>query len=451
MGLLGFLKKRAAKPRVMIVGLDGVPYSFLAKQIAAGKMPNLAKLAGKGSLVQADSIHPCVSCVAWTSYSTGRNPGKHGIFGFQDRKPGTYDTYIATGAHMKAETMWETLSRRGKRVIALNIPGSYPPKPVNGLMVGDFLSPRLEGATYPADLASRLEVMGYRIDIDPAKGRQEDRGPLLEDLHETLAARKRTMFALMKEEEWDVMQVHFMGTDRIAHFLIEQWEQGDPRYAPEFERYFAAIDNMLGELDAELDDRTALLSLSDHGFCSIKREVFVNRWLQENGFLEELAGERPKLDQLTTASRAYSMDPGRIYVNLKGREPNGSVEAGAEYEASLAELTEALLAMTCPETGERVVSQVLRRDELFQGPHAAQGPDLVAYPFDGYDLKGQLGRPEVFFKGSLVGMHTFDDAFWYVRGREFSGRPKVMDGAPTVLALLGEEPEPDMDGEPRVE
>ena len=444
------LGRSKAPPRAVVLGLDGVPFTFLQRQFAAGKMPELAKLAGEGGFVQADSVQPCISCVAWASYMTGVNPGKHGIYGFQDRQAGTYDTYIANGRHIQTKTVWEVLSDRGKRVIAVNIPGTYPPRAVNGIMVGDFLAPKLEGATYPPEYAAKLAAIGYRIDVEPGLGRSEDKGPFLADLDRVFEARRRTTLSLMADEQWDVLQVHFMGTDRLNHFLYGRWEAGDPAYVPAFEAFYAKVDAMVGEVAERLDDNCALFVLSDHGFCSVQREVYLNAWLTEQGYLQRLEGDRPALKELTQQTRAYGMDPGRVYINLKGREPSGIVAPGAEYEALRDELAERLLALTCPETGERVVRAVLRPEELFHGPRAQHAPDLIAYPVEGYDLKGRLGAAEVFLRGQLSGMHTFGDAFWLLRGRALAGRPAVTDGAPTLMALVGEAPETDMDGTARV-
>jgi len=190
-------------------------------------------------------------------------------------------------------------------------------------MVGDFLAPKLEGATYPPEAAQRLAAMGYRIDVQPGLGREADKRPFLADLDEVFRARRRALLTFLADDDWDVLQVHVMETDRVNHFVYGLWEAGDPVYCPAFERFYSDVDGMLGEVVARLDENTALFVLSDHGFCGVRREVYLNAWLQAEGYLEPLGGERPSLKELTSASRAYCMDPGRIYVNLRGREPAG--------------------------------------------------------------------------------------------------------------------------------
>lgn len=151
-------------------------------------MPNLSRVLRDGSLVRMSSSHPDVSSVAWASFMTGTNPGKHGIFGFIDRKPHSYETYIPTGHNLRGETLWELLSDYGRRVCVIGVPVSYPPRPVKGVLVGCFLSPSVEKAAYPAALGRELQARGYWVDTDPWAARDScDR--FLEDYRETLARR----------------------------------------------------------------------------------------------------------------------------------------------------------------------------------------------------------------------------------------------------------------------
>ena len=143
---------RPVRKRVCFIGLDGTPYSLLQRMIREGITPNLAALTRPGSLRPMHSIYPWVSSVAWSSFMTGQNPAKHGIFGFVDRDPATLKTYIPTARNMLSPTLWEILSRAGKRVVVVNVPVTFPPKPVNGVLVGCFLSPSLDKTVYPESL-----------------------------------------------------------------------------------------------------------------------------------------------------------------------------------------------------------------------------------------------------------------------------------------------------------
>lgn len=434
---------------VLVIGLDGVPYTFLKSQIEAGNLPTLARLASEGELRSALSIQPPVSCAAWASFATARNPAKHDIFGFIDRRPGTYEVYIPNADDIKTQTIWEWLSRHGRRVASINVPVSYPPKPVNGIVVGCFLAPKLEGATYPPALAHRLAASGYKLDADPWLAHQ-DKNKFFEEVVAVLDARKRIAVELLREEHWDVFQLHIMETDRINHFFWRLWEEGSAPYAERFVEFYRAVDEAVAEVIDAAGDHAAVLLLSDHGFCSAKKAVFLNTWLLEQGWLKlQPSAERPQLANIADGTRAYALDPSRLYVNLRDREPGGTVQMGAEYEQVRLELAEALLAWRDPDDGSPIIRTVYRREELYKGVYFDHAPDLVADPHDGYDLRGRFGVPHVFDPDTpQVGMHTFDNAFWLLYRAQFTSdeTPTIVDGGATVLGLAGVDLPRDADG-----
>jgi uncharacterized sulfatase len=320
----------------------------------------------------------------------------------------------------------------------MNVPVTAPPPEVNGLLVSGFLAPSLDGATFPEDLQQRLERHGYRIDIDPWKARQS-LDLLFEDLHATLDGRVAAAKDLLGSENWSCAMVHIMGTDRINHFVWGKWADRDEQFAPRFIDYYRQVDAAVGEIVEAAGDDAELLILSDHGFTNTVYEVNLDAWLRERGYLNIPVAEDAKISDVTESTRVFSMTPGRIYINQQGREPKGTVEFGDEYEALRDEVIEGLGELTAPD-GEPVMDRVVRREELWEGDALGTAPDLLAIPRDGYDLKSSLGNEEIFGSSPITGMHTFDDAFWLIRGRQFSEEtPRVVDGAPTVLSLLGED------------
>ncbi|MGQ9585618.1 MAG: alkaline phosphatase family protein [Anaerolineae bacterium] len=448
---MGFLRRLRGKntPRVVVVSLDGTPYTLIRRMLDEGRLPHFAALAQEGTLRQMDSVWPWVSSVAWATFMTGRNPGKHGIFGFVDRDLQTGQTYIPTSRHMRGETLWEVLSRADRRVAVFNVPVTYPPRAVNGLLVGCFLSPKLEKATHPPELADSLKNLGYRIDVDPWLAR-ESKAKLLEDIEDVLQRRVRALFHFLGEERWDFFMMHVMETDRLHHFLWQEMEENDAELAPRFYRVYQQVDDMFGQLRGRLDRETTLLVLSDHGFCGIKKEVYVNRWLTEQGWLRlQNVPPDPKkgLMELEPSTRAYSLDPGRVFVNLKGREPLGSVEP-PEYETVREEIAAAALELRDPETGNAMFRQVFRREELYHGPYVERAADLILVPHDGYDPKGPLHKEALTFRGdTLVGMHTFDDAFCFAWGQRLTERRfSIVDLAPSILEVLQVPVPSDWDG-----
>lgn len=438
---------RKAARRVVVIGLDGVPFSYVQRLVEAGELPNLRAILAEGTVAQMDTTVPNVSSVAWASFMTGQNPGKHNIYGFIDRPRGSRRVFIPTSRDMRSPALWELLSAHGKRVFAMNVPVTYPPRQVNGIVVGCFLSPSVEKAAPNEQVAQALKRLRYCVDADPWRA-HADKDVFLGHLDEVFERRIEAMRYFWRQERWDFFMAHVMETDRLHHFYWEEMEQGHPRYAPAFREFYERVDAVLGELRGWLDDDTRLVVLSDHGFCSIKQEVYVNAWLEQAGYLRYATDNPTSLADIADASVAYSLDPGRIFLNVAGREPGGRVQPGPEYERLRDEIAEAALALVDPQSGERIVERVFRREELYHGPHADQAPDLVLATRDGYDPKGVFGKRELTFKGSaLVGMHTTPDALLYVQGvRRLERRPSITDVAPTILELLGLPVPADMDG-----
>ncbi|MBN1583748.1 MAG: alkaline phosphatase family protein [Anaerolineae bacterium] len=454
MSFLGkiFGKKKQASPRLVVIGLDGTPYTFLQRMVQENRMPNFAQITKNAGMTRMNSVYPTVSSVAWSCYMTGVNPAKHGIYGFVDRKPGSYDITIPSSRMMKTKTLWEMLSDAGKQVIVMNVPVTFPPREVNGILIGGFLSPKLDRAVYPPEKTELIKSLGYRIDTDAWLAR-ESKDKLFGDVEDCLARRRKTLLHLMDNEPWDFFQCHIMETDRLYHFAWEQYDQNDPIYAPRFYEIIKKIDDLLGEVLERVEKTDAeLILLSDHGFCTIKYEVYVNQWLAQKGWLA-LPDPRPERMQLKDVGpncQVYSLDPGRVFINLQGREPQGSVPQ-AEYEAWRDKIAQAAMAeLVDPETGEPMLEKVLKREDIYDGPEFDRAADLIFVPRYGYDLKGPFGKDALTFKGEdLNGMHTYDDAMLAVRNRPIIETGfSIVDATATVLKLMQVEVPDGLDSRP---
>lgn len=435
------------RKRVVVIGLDGVPYSYLQRLLAAGEMPNFRAIIAEGALAQMDTTIPNVSSVAWASFMTGQNPGKHNIYGFVDRRPDSLQTFIPTARDMRSPALWEILSAAGKRVFAMNVPVTYPPRPVNGIVVGCFLSPSVEKAAPNAEVAQALRRLNYCVDADSGRART-DKANFLPHLDEVFERRIAAIRHFWRQERWDFFMAHVMETDRLHHFFWREMEQGHSSYAPAFLEFYRRVDALLGEVRGWLDSDTTLIVLSDHGFCAIEQEVYVNTWLHEAGYLHYTCEQPEGLHDIAASSVAYSLDPGRIFLNVRGREPNGRIAPGGEYEQLRREIAAAAMRLTDPANGQPIVERAYQREELYHGPRAAAAPDLVLATRDGYDPKGPFGKPRLTFRGdALVGMHTTPDAMLYIQGpRRIARRPAITDVAPTILELLGTPAPADFDG-----
>jgi predicted AlkP superfamily phosphohydrolase/phosphomutase len=394
---------------------------------------------------------------------TGQNPGKHGIYGFIDRQPGTYDLMFPNSSTRATQDIWSILSGANKRVFGMNVPTTYPPQPVNGTMIGGFLSPSLEKMAYPAGVGEYLKSIDYRIDSDAMLARKDKRA-MLDDLHRTLEARMEAMFHFLECDQWDFFHTHIMGSDRINHFLWQKMEQADPEFAPAFFAYYRRIDEFIGRLLKFLPEDVPLMVFSDHGFCAIEQEVQLSRYLVELGWTSVAGTPRHPLSIDPEKSRAYCLIPGRIFVNLAGREPQGIVPP-AEYHRTREQLRDELMKLRDPTKDRPVIRKVLMREQLYWPADcdgastlsadrvaSAEGifgkaADLIAVPHDGYDLKLGLAGDVVFRRTELEGMHTYEDAFIVARGIDLpQGDLEIMMLARPILEKLQVTPPADMDG-----
>jgi predicted AlkP superfamily phosphohydrolase/phosphomutase len=423
MALLGKIFSKT-KPRAVLIGLDGVPFTLLEKLIARGVAPNLGRLAAAGParFQQMDASLPEISSVSWSSFMTGVNPARHGIFGFMDLKPGTYQMYFPSYPHLKAPPLWDDLQKRGKRSVVINLPGTYPARPHAGVLISGFVAIDLKKAVHPPAALPVLEKMGYRIDVDTAKAQDADF--LYRDLDETLAARERAFDHFWKEEDWDLFVAVITGTDRLQHF---QWDAAEDESHPNHARamdFYRKADAVVGRLVERLGDSDALYIMSDHGFCGIRSEVYLNRYLVERGYLRWEKDPPESFSDLSAESRAFVLDPSRVYLHRRGRYPKGSVEA-SEAPALREELKALFLSLE--HEGRKVIRQVFTPEEIYEGPEFDRAPDLVLLTEDGFDLKGNIRKEETFGRTHFTGMHTRHDAF-LIGNRDLPGkRPHIQD------------------------
>ncbi len=420
-------------PRVAFFGIDGVPFSLIEEEPET--FPNLTALAEEGSAGAIDSIVPPESSACWPSLTTGVNPGETGVYGFQDREVGSYETYVPMGRDVQATRVWDRVTEAGRDATVMNVPVTFPPQRNLQRMISGFLSPSVEKAAVPEELRTTLADYDYRIDVNARLGHDDDKTDFIEDAHETIDARFASFKHYISQDDWDLFFGVFMTTDRVNHFLFEDWER-DGEYREEFLEFYAKLDQYLGELRELLPDDVTMVVASDHGFTTLDYEVHFNQWLAEEGWLSFDGDDHEELADIADETRAYSLIPGRFYINLEGREPRGSVPEG-EYESTREELKEALLALEGPD-GKRVCERVVEKEKAFRGDHDEIAPDLVAIPAHGFDLKsGFSGHSGVFDTGPRNGMHSFDNATLLVDDTDITvGEANLYDIAPTLLDLM---------------
>ena len=421
------------KPRVAFFGIDGVPYRFLEDHF--DEFEHLSALAEEGSSGAIDSIVPPESSACWPALTTGVNPGETGVYGFQDREIGSYDTYVPMGRDVQATRLWDRVADAGRDATVMNVPVTFPPQRNVQRMVSGFLSPGVDKASYPDEMREYLQSTDYRIDANAKLGHDEDKSEFIKNAHETLDARYEAFKHYLQEDDWDLFFGVFMTTDRVNHFLYEHYEE-DMEYKQEFLDFYEKVDRYLGEIRKNLPDDVTMMVASDHGFTSLDYEVHFNTWLEQEGWLSYEDDDHEELGDISDDTEAYSLIPGRFYINLEGREPRGSVPE-SEYEQKRDQLKQALEELEGP-NGKKVCDRVVENEDAFHGDHEDIAPDLVAVPNYGFDLKaGFKGHDDVFGHGPRNGMHSFDNASLFVDDPEATVRDvDLYDIAPTILDLM---------------
>ncbi len=409
--------------RVAVLGLDGVPHGLLRSLFAQGVMPNLARLAESGTLVPMESTQPPVSSVAWTSFMTGQNPGEHGIFGFTDIEDDRIALRLPSFDDIRCPTLWQTIGDAGKTSIVVNLPFTYPARPLRGVLIAGFVAPTLERAVYPDSLLPWLRSMDYRVDVDAAAGRKDRQG-LIKDLFHTLNVHEQVMLSLMESRPWDLFIGVVTGTDRLHHFFFDAAHDAGHPFHADFMEYYRRVDTCVGRISARLGTDTRLIVLSDHGFTGLKTQVYVNNLLQDLGYLRFVGDSRARLEEMDPSSLAFAMDPSRIYLCRRARFPGGRVLPGEE-ERTLLKIKSDLERVTLADAGiweppgsdnanDKLFEKVLTKEDIYNGGCVHRAPDLVLIPRRGYDLKATLGVHRTSLRDIFTGTHTNDDAFFLI-------------------------------------
>ncbi len=430
--MLNFFRKDKKK-KVVILGIDGVPCSLLRDFISKGVMPNLSSIVKEGTLSEMDASIPEVSSTSWTTFMTGVNPGKHNIYGFMELQPNSYSFYFPNSGDIKSDTMWDILGKDGGKSIIINIPSTYPAKPLNGILTAGFVALDLQKATYPDSAYQYLKSINYRMDVESQKASQSLK-LLAEDIEITFKKRKEAILYFLDNEEWDLFIGTITETDRLHHFLWSALEDTSHSLHGFFINFYNEIDNLIGEFSDRCGKEIPFLIISDHGFTGIKQEVYLNSWLREKGYLKFKKEPPESLEDIHPESSAFALDPSRIYINLKNRYPSGSIDY-KDYEDLRLKIKEELLELNID--GEKVIKSIFLREELYKGPYFDRAPDLVALSNAGFDLKGSINKQTLYGRSIFTGAHTRDNATFFINRSIEKDGINIIDIAPTVIRLMG--------------
>jgi predicted AlkP superfamily phosphohydrolase/phosphomutase len=492
----------------LVIGIDGATFDLLSPWAEKGDLPNLARLMSEGAHGPLESTLPPVTSPAWPTFATGKNPGKHGVFDFIRPLGGRFE--LVNASSLRGPTLWEILSRAGRKVGIMNVPVTYPPKPVNGFVIGGMLSPMTGTFTYPSSFLDRYasELRPYRI-APEVQYKGDNEKAFVEDLLDLVDRRGRYALRLMEDCPYDFLMFHFQATDVLQHALWKAVDPAHPRHDPRsaprvtamFKSIYDRIDDFIGQMLERLDDDATVMVMSDHGFGSLHHTVNLNLYLIDRGLMKLKSGAWTRLKtglfragltpasiwhliervglqnyvwQVSKSTRnkvvskflsfddvdwsrtvAYSIGHvGQIYVNTRGREPQGVVEPGAQVKAVRRQVSDALQELQHPETGEPLVDEIILGDEVVHGPFASRSADLhlvmdgyraIAFPLFAADrrivthqIRGDSGCHRR--HGILI---AWGDGI--LSGENLRGA-RIMDLAPTILHLMRLPVPDDMDG-----
>jgi predicted AlkP superfamily phosphohydrolase/phosphomutase len=424
-------KSRKMAPKTVLVGIDGMPYKLLGDLCHKEIMPNLKDICKEGKLVRMFSSIPEVSSVSWSSIITGQNPGQHGIFGFTDIIPNSYTVYFPNFSHLNSKPFW--MRNNDLKYLIINVPFTYPVKPLNGAIIAGFVALDLKRAVYPQELLEVVKREKYKIDVDVEKARMSAQF-LIRELDKTLEQRLRVCFQLIERAKWDVVVVVITGSDRLMHFLWDAYEDENHEFHQPFLDFFRKVDEKIQELLKNTGEPDNLIVLSDHGMERAKIEVNLNTFLEQEGFLRLDRSPQKKFNAIKNGTKAFVLDPARVYINFQERYPRGCVMAKEKKEI-VEELRNIFSSLK--HNGDRVVKQIFEKEEIYRGDLVEKAPDLVLIPTEGYSLKAGLFDGEIFRRSELPGKHN-TEAFLAVKGGGEDRIPKEVSVEDVVfIAGLG--------------
>ncbi|MBI5788559.1 MAG: alkaline phosphatase family protein [Candidatus Schekmanbacteria bacterium] len=485
--------------RLIIIGYDGGTFKVIDPLIKQGRLPNFKRLLDTGTRSILKSTVPPLTPPAWITFMTGRNPGHHGFFDFRRMGKITYDsayvmrsqfthTLLHSG-HYSGNTLWDILSRAGYKVSSIMMPITYPAWPVNGYMVAGHPSPDYKKPnTYPPEWSKEI---GELFDISAINPGNEV--GLVAECKTLIKRVEAVLLRQLAAKECDVYGIVFSSTDFAQHHLWKYLSNGASPFASAIQEMYIEIDKTIGEILKLVEqDKCSILVLSDHGFCASARKYFhPNVWLKDNGYLtfkqgnvsgkmvellwkpiryqkmklklflknrfarlpeglqKKIANTYYQANQVEwLQTRAFRCKVGLVegvVINLKNRLPQGTV-AESEYESLRDEIIGKLKKISDPQTGQPVINEVYKREELYKGKYVEVVPDII-YSFNplyrgGFNSQGAAvtAVPPDYLEG-LSGTHD-RDGILVLNGPKFKKNlvidpVQMVDLLPTLLFDLG--------------
>ncbi len=503
--------------KVLIIGLDGATPELVDRWVAEKRLPFFKQVMQNGVYGKLKSTYPPISPAAWTTFATGYNPGKHGTYDFRDYDPRRYSCFADTIVDSNAfagKSIWDLVGATGQKVGVITMPVTYPAWKVNGFMISGYPTPdAARSFAYPQELGQRIPPLTE----DSAFFKSASHSEVLKELVRITHLRTDVSIAELKKDDYGLFIMVIGATDRAHH---DWWKFIDPEHpaydASEAALYgnyilevYQAADACIGKFLEVVDDDTTLIVMSDHGGMAHPRYYFnTNHWLSTLGllkpspkadqgksalkgsfkqfyrtrirrlpYLEKIYRSLPQslkkmatnldsrtmmnldvIDWKQTRAYRFPMYPPveGIMINVIGRQAEGCVQIGEEYEALRTTILEEVHKLREPGTNEPIVLEAYRREELYHGERLERAPDIIIVTKDSYKCGTSIDRliSEVPLDicSKLSGVHCMDGIILaqgpHIRRNALIEDAGIIDVAPTVLYALGMPIPSDMDGKP---
>lgn len=473
-------------PRVLVIGLDGACWPLIEDWIEDGSLPTIKNLRETGLSGKLESSKPPITCPAWKCYTTGKNPGKLGVYWWNAINLETKEIEVAHAGRFDSEELWDYLNDNDITTGIIGTPLTWPPDAVDGFMVSGGPDAVDEDFYYPNSVENPLDDLEYKLHPDVVfAGDVEPDGKEVQGIHDLVEQRFELGKRLNKEHKPDFLQIttfylnsplqHYFYDDETA--VKEIWEKID-----------AHIDDLADEFDY-------IVLMSDHGTTPVDKSTHLNAWLKENDYLsvekpakglladvgltiQNIAGllDRIGIKNLLAKSKllrnigesvfasngvsrglggeatvkgvnwdktdAIALPQGPVYLTKDRDHP--------EYKKEREQLIEEIRSIKDPETGKNVFDEVKTFEEIYSGNHLEKAPDIMALDHDNYHNRGGLYIDEFFKKADWKG-NNGKHGLYLIHGPNIEPEERkasIYDLTPTILSLQEIETPENLDGEP---
>lgn len=468
--------------KVVVVGLDGATWNLIKPWAENGELPTIRKLMDSGIHCDLEAPMP-VTVPSWACYSTGKNPGKFGVFDWSKVDVRKETTSMVNYKDIRSKEIWDYLNEYGIKTGIINVPHTYPPKPVYGFMISGMLASEKTNYTHPSTLKNELNKTNYKI--HPRYLANENKEKCLEEVKSIIRIRVRV--AKEKLDEVDFLHLTIFYIDHLQHFL---WDD------PGLLEVWKVIDEEIAKLLEKLKSygtKYNLILMSDHGFTRSKSSLsfYLNNFLaEEYGIslkksiyylarlginLEDLSKLAKKLGiyewrgllpkKLLKLLRSLPTSQGVIGFEEIGSKINwaksnfiggggfvGLVYVKKKDKKAIEKLKNKWMRIKDPETGEKVIEEIKQKEEIFSGQFLDYAPELVIFPREGYTIRGGISKEGIFLREKWKATHKKEGIFLLYGddikkcNRSNKNKISIYDLAPTILALYGIPIPNDMDG-----